>query len=177
MKSKEQLLLEECVYPYHKMFKKSEIRNELVKYQKTLENLAQKLTEEAMAHASNGLLQWTDGDYEDYDDQSDQKTATMTPNTGDSGRKHGSGQVTVGGLWGSSGQEKAGALRVIVYNTKQARLDYFYFPKDIWYDLSEVNGRHEKLILRWSYSGIKDQYVHWAEKYRVKDFKAISTCR
>ena len=49
MLSKEELLLQECVYPYHKMFKNIEVKNHLVKYEKTLANLAQKLAEEAMS--------------------------------------------------------------------------------------------------------------------------------
>ena len=168
MSTKEELLLQECVYPHHKMFKNTEVRNHLVKYEKTLANLAQKLAEEAMAHASKGAYEWTDGDGEDYNDGSDQKTGTMKPV-----RPGGGGQGEIAGLSTEAGHAKNGAIRAIIHNQYQERLDYFYFPKSLWYGQS-TNAPNGKLRLRFSYSGIKDEYVWWAEQYRVSSFEELS---
>jgi len=168
MKTKEQLILEECVYPHHDMFKLDTVSNHLRKYEKTLENLAQKLAEEAMAHASNGLLSWTDDDHEDYTDGSDQKTGTVHPK-GSSGGGH----LEVSGLSTQAGTYKNGALRVIAYNKIKNRLDYFYFPKDVWYyNRQFTNKGIARLII--SYSGRSDSYVWWAQKCKVRNFETLS---
>jgi hypothetical protein len=168
MVTKEELLLEECVYPHHKMFKNVTVKKHLLKYKKTLTNLAQKLAEEAMAHASLGKYEWTDGDGEDYDDGSDQKTGTMKPV-----RPHGSGMGEIAGLSTNAGHAKNGAIRAIIHNQYHNRLDYFYFPKSVWYPQS-TSAPNGKLRLRFSYSGIKDEYVWWAEQYRVNSFAELS---
>jgi hypothetical protein len=168
MPSKQQLLLQECVYPYHHMFKNDEVKKHLVKHEKTLASMAQKLTEEAMAHASKGRYKWTDDDGEDYDDGSDQKTGTMKPT-----RPHGGGMGEIAGLSTDAGHPKNGAIRAIIHNQHTKKLDYFYFPKSLWYSQS-TNAPNGKLRLRFSYSGITNEYVWWAEQYRVNTFVELS---
>jgi len=165
--NKEQLLLKECVYPHHKLFKKIEILDHFKKFPLTLEGMAQKLTEEAMAHASAGKLKWNDGDLEDYDDSSDQKTGTMRPQT-----NYGTGSGYIGGLSTPSGSQKNGAIRAIIHNQFTNRLDYFYFPKQVW--LLHSDKSQGILRMRFSYSAKKDKYVAWAEEYRVSSFKELS---
>ena len=168
MKTKEELLLEECVYPHHDIFKLEEVSTHLRKHQKTLENLAQKLAEEAMAHASDGVLSWTDDAHEDYADGSDQKTGTVHPKGSSGG-----GSLEVSGLSTQAGTYKNGALRIIAYNKIKGRLDYFYMPKEVWYYNRQFTNKNiARLII--SYSGIQDSYVWWAQKCKVRSFKELS---
>lgn len=166
--TKEELLLKECVYPYHEMFQDQAIAGKLKQYEPTLRALSLKLTEEAMAHASDGLYKWTDDHWEDYDDHSDQKTGTMKPRY-----HHGGGLGEIAGLTTFCGNEKNGAIRAIIHNQFTNRLDYFFFPKKIWTSFG-VEAPNGKLRLRFSYSGYEDKYVYWAEENRVKTFKELS---
>jgi hypothetical protein len=166
--TKEKLLLTECVYPFHEMFQNPIVSMQLKKYEETLEGISLKLTEQAMAHASNGLYSWTDESGEDYDDHSDQKTGAMRPR-----HYHGGGSAELVGLSTPSGNEKNGAVRGIIHNQYTNRLDYFYFPKDVWLSRS-TPASNGKLRLQFSYSGYTDTYVWWAEDCRYYSFKDLA---
>jgi hypothetical protein len=170
--SKEQLLLKECVYPYHKLFKKPEILNHFKKFPMTLENMAQKLTEEAMAHASRGKLKWNDGDHEDYTDGSDQKTGTCRAPRINSP----TGGTEISNVVNQYGVLKNGAIRAIIYNKLTNSLDYFYFPKKVWskhVKQNSISGPSGGRLL-FSYNNNKKEYKDWAENCRVASFKELS---
>ena len=169
MKSKEELLIEDCVIPFHDLFKEPKIKNTLLRYPKTLHNIAQKLCEEAMAHASEGKYKWTDEVGQDYSDKSDQKTGSIHP------RKEYPhiGTVEISGLTTSEGIEKNGAIRAIVHNKVKNRLDYFYFKKPVWTsNLRQNNKGVGRLVF--GYNGRADSYTPWAENARVSSFKELA---
>lgn len=167
MRTKERALLEDCVIPYHDMFRSQELSMHLKKYLPTLERLAQVLAEEACAHASQGRYRWEPQDHADYSDHSDHKTGTVHPRT----QNH--GQLEVSGLTTLGGGEKQGSLRIVAYNKlKMGALDYFYVPKTAWSWRWRENSRGAGRLMC-SYNLTRDSY-DWLDNYRHETMASMA---
>jgi len=166
MITKEKALLEQCVLPYHNLFQNQMAKTLVENHYRTFESLALKLLEEAMAHASDGLYQWVDEDTNDFSDKSDAKTGTCSPNLS---RATG-GRVKIDGLVTQAGVEKAGALRVVIFNTcKDGRLDFLCIPKYAWQNRVHICSLNNRGRMNIHYSELKHSYG-WADLYRYDSF-------
>lgn len=125
----------------------------------------ERLVEQAMAEV--GGYDYVDAHHYDFDDFSDSKTATISKE-GHSWKAT-VGNITQGGL---KSKAKAGDLRVVVYNSYDGSLQYYFMPKAGWEAIRE-SGKANKGKLRAAYSPLEDVVYKW-KKWRVDSFETLA---
>ena len=125
----------------------------------------ERMVEKAMAAV--GGYKHVDAHYYDFDDFSDSKTASIT--------KEGKvWKVSVGNIVkkGPDSKAKAGDLRVVVYNSYDGSLQYYFMPKAEWEAIREY-GEANKDKLRANYSPFEDVVYKW-KQWRVDSFEELA---
>jgi hypothetical protein len=125
----------------------------------------ERLVEQAMAEV--GGYAYVDAHHYDFDDFSDSKTATISKE-GHSWKAT-VGNITQGGL---DSKAKAGDLRVVVYNSYDGTLQYYFMPKAGWESIRE-HGKSNRGKLRAAYSPYEDVVYKW-KYWRVDSFEELA---
>lgn len=159
MKTKQQLILEEIVLPYHPVFQRDpELRQKALDYPEYFN--AEHLTEITMAHV--GGYQFVDENRYDFSDYSECKTATIN--------RHDRRAVITNVV---RKLPKIGDLRVVLYNPCRERLDYYFMPRAEWEIIREHN-KDNRSKLRATYVDEHDYIIKW-HQWRVPDFETLAT--
>lgn len=159
--NKEQTILKEIICKHLPKYKGRE--------EEVIENWddynVERLVEKAMAEV--GDYDHVDAHYYDFSDFSDAKTATI-------GKEGNSWKVAVGNIVkkGPDSKAKAGDLRVVVYNSYDGTLQYYFMPKAGWESIREY-GEANKGKLRATYNPHEDLVYKW-RNWRVNSFEELS---
>lgn len=125
--SKNLVLIRDVINLYHPEFVSSRsLRNYALKNPEIFK--VERLVEECLAHV--GPYKFIDGEHMDYDDFSDSKTASISPNPTKKGGISHRGEIS--GVETAGGGRKAGALRCTIYNPHKNDLKYYFLPKSMW---------------------------------------------
>ena len=109
-----------------------------------------------------GNLLYVDEDGYDFSDYSDCKTSTLQPQA----------QADILSL-----EAKKGAIRALIYNPFEDKIDFFFFPYEDWRNMAQSYGKCKtKLRIRSSYSKKTGLYKNF-EPFRVNDFKELAKIR
>lgn len=127
--SKERCLMRDVVVNHHEDFIS---RPQLIDYGLKHPGIfnVERLVEEAVAHASDGKLEFIDGAHMDYPDGSDCKTASIRANPKAPNSVVHRGEIS--GVCNAAGNMKGGALRCVIYNPIEDETLYYFLPKDFW---------------------------------------------
>lgn len=109
-----------------------------------------------------GNLTYVDEAGFDFSDYSDCKTSTLQPQA----------KADILSL-----EAKKGAIRALIYNPFEDRIDFFFFPYEDWRNIAQTYGKCKtKLRIRSSYSKKTGLYKTF-EPFRVNSFEELAKAR
>jgi hypothetical protein len=126
--------MQEVITKFHPRFTASADLTQFGLDQPELFNV-ERLVEECMAAV--GPYYRVDEEGRDFSDDSDAKTASISPSPVTGRNESYPGMIP--GVVSLGGYEKFGALRCVVYNPHKQNLRYYFLPKHIWENMYSMN--------------------------------------
>lgn len=157
IRSKTSAILQEIVFKHHPAFKNNSASRLLFETLHEVVNV-ERLVEQTMAHV--GGYNFVDGHGYDFDDgealgcpNSECKTASIWPNPIPKGNRN-SYKLEVSNVCrtGPQGGEKCGALRIVLYNSVNHTLHYYFIPKLYWQNMITIHPTSGigKIVATWN---------------------------
>ena len=151
-------LLSKLVAEYHPKFKNSKVLRDTILENPEMFNLLGGSKVEGLVEQTVRFVgkhgKWIDDEHQDFNDGSDFKTASISPNPSKPfGTTH---QAYISGVC-KNGSEKNGALRTIYWNPLKEKLHFIFIPKKIWYEKSVCSNGS----IRATYNRISDRFPTW----------------
>lgn len=144
IRSKTSAILNEIVFKFHPDFKDNPAARKIFEAHQDLINI-ERLVEQTMAYV--GGYNFVDGYGYDFDDgeaigcpNSECKTASIWPNPIPRGNRN-SYKLEISNVCrtGPQGGEKCGALRIVLYNSVNHTLHYYFIPKMYWSNMITIH--------------------------------------
>jgi len=165
--AKANALVRDIISVYHPDAK-GDFNNFMLKYSRHIKTTA--MVEECMAYI--GGYNFVDGDHYDFDDgkklrcpNTDCKTASISARASARG---GYPLAITGVRRTSSGAEKEGALRVVLYNPNTDSNLYYFIPKSAWANMTPNDPSIKGF---WNH---ETNSIPMLDKFRVRDFKVLA---
>lgn len=162
-------LFEQIVHKYHPDFKSPALLHQVRQHPRIFN--IEHLIELTMAEV--GGYKFIDAEHCDFDDGTECKTGSVSPNPVKFG--YSSHRLEISNVISSGGKIKSGDIRIVLYNPVKGGVDYFYIPQ---YRLASIGiNRHPTTKMGRifaSYNREKD-YIPKLEPFRCKTFLEVAT--
>jgi hypothetical protein len=166
--SKEYLIMRDIICAYHPSFFKNKKLRKFGLEQPGLFKV-EKLVEQSMA--SLGSYDYIDAAHADFSDGSDSKTASISINPKVIGQKSYRGYIS--SVSNVGGNQKAGALRCVIYNPHKQDLRYYFLPKNFWIDHVIIDCGSGEGRIEYLYNIDKDT-INKFKGYECVDFEELA---